>query len=332
MASSLLRGRGIEVVAFAAALLLAQATPASADGGVEVRLEPSVGEITVGDPVLLTLEVVHPPGSQAIIPRLPKRWGVFEVRVQSAAVTESDSDSDLTTQTIEVTLFAPGRFETPELPVNVRDTEGNIVEFFAPTVSLTVASVLNEGDTELRNIKPQADVDVPPLWPWFALAAVLASLAAAAAYLLFRRSAELPGAAVAFADTRPPYQIAMDELDRIERWDLPAEGRLKEHSILVTDCQRRYLEDAHHIPAVDRTNSEIRAGLRQSQVPRDLAELTVSLLDDCDLVKFAKLEPDREVVRGFATRARDLVHSTRPIDANQAADQLGAVPAPGSAG
>ncbi len=55
-------------------------------------------------------------------------------------------------------LFAPGAFVTPPLAYTVTDGTGNLFEFTAQPVSVNVTSVLVEGDTELRDIKPQAEI------------------------------------------------------------------------------------------------------------------------------------------------------------------------------
>ena len=51
--------------------------------------------------------------------------------------------------------------------------------------SVTVVSILGEDDLQLRDIRPQATLSIPPLWPWIALALVmLAGVAARASSLL----------------------------------------------------------------------------------------------------------------------------------------------------
>ena len=73
---------------------------------VHVTLTADRDELNVGDPVQLTLEVIHPADFQVIIPKLGQTWGNFEVRGQSPATTTPNEDGTATTRaTIEVTLF-----------------------------------------------------------------------------------------------------------------------------------------------------------------------------------------------------------------------------------
>ena len=109
----------------------------------------------------------------------------------------------------------------------------------------------------------------------------------------------------------------MDELERIERLDLPGRQIYKEHSSLVSDCLRRYLEAAYEAPLLDRTTDEIRMALREVAINSNLSSHTIELLRECDLVKFAKFEPGVEAARDYTTRARKLVQLARPAPAIQ---------------
>ncbi len=118
-----------------ALVLAVMALPAWAAEGVQVTLTASQGELTVGDPVELMLEVNHPAGYQVIIPQLEGNWGPFEVQGQSPATTVANDDGTETTyQIITVTLFDLGDFETPGLPLTISDGTGAVVEEMTPAV------------------------------------------------------------------------------------------------------------------------------------------------------------------------------------------------------
>ena len=295
-----------------AALLLLLAVPVQADGGVQVTLTPDRSELTVGDPIHLTLEVTHPEGTQVIIPKLDQVWGDLEVRGQSQATTEANDDGTLTTrQTIEATLFNLGEFETPALPLTISDGAGQVREEMAPAVSLTVAPTLAAEDNELRDIKPQASLAVPATWPWIAGGLLLAVAVAVAGWWLYRRWRGEPFLPPV-VDNRPAWQVAYDELVRIEGLGLLEQGRFKEYYTLVTDCLRTYLERQFKLGVFERTTSELRAILRHSELAPDHARLFLELFAESDLVKFAKFTPDTETARRLTARARELVTLTQP--------------------
>jgi hypothetical protein len=294
-------------------LLALLAVPVLAEDGVNVAWAVDRSELTVGDPVQLTLEVTHPAGYQVLIPKLEQAWGPFEVRGQSQAATEANDDGTETTrQTIEVTLFDLGEFETPSLPLMIGDGSGQIAEEEAPPVKLVVKPTLPEDDTELRDIKPQAGLALPPVWPWIA-GGLFAVAAAIGGWWLYRRWRGEPAfRLLRTVDNRPPWQVAYDELARIEGLGLVEKGRLKQYYTLVTDVLRTYLEAQFDLHAFDRTTSELRLVLRQSELTSDDVRGFLDLFTASDLVKFAKLTPDAREAGQLTGQARQLVQATRP--------------------
>jgi hypothetical protein len=278
--------------------------------GVEVTLSPDRNELTVGEPVLLALEVTHPAGYQVIIPKLEQVWGDFEVRSQSAATTTANDDGTETTrQTIEVTLFNLGEFETLPLPLTIGDGAGQVFEEIVPATLLTVVPTLAEDDSELRDIKPQAGLNLPATWPWIVGGLLLAAGLAVAGWWAYRRWRGEPFLAPAL-DNRPPWQVAYDELARIAGLGLLDQRRFKEYYTLVTDCLRTYLEAGCNLQVFERTTSELRTTLRQSDLAPEQARRFLDLFSESDLVKFAKFEPDVESGRRLIGEARELVADT----------------------
>ena len=292
------------------AALFLIAFPANADGSVEVTLTPDRNELTVGDPVHLALEVTHPAGYQVIIPKLEQAWGDFEVRSQSAATTTANDDGTGTTrQTIEVTLFNLGDFETPPLPLTISDGAGQVFEETMPVALLTVVPTLGEDDSELRDIKPQAGLNLPAIWPWIVGALLLVAVLAVAGVWAYRRRRGEPFLAPV-VDNRPPWQVAYDELARIEGLGLLDQRRFKEYYTLVTDCMRTYLEAQFHLQVFERTTLELRVTLRQSDLAPEQSRRLLDLFSESDLVKFAKFTPDIESGRRLIGHARELVTDT----------------------
>lgn len=293
-----------------------------ADGEVEVGIVADRDELTVGDVATLTLTVTHPPGHRVVPPRLDQTWGEFEVRFVSQPTTSSVGGSmETTTQTIDVTLFAPGSFETPELPVTVRDQAGQVSRHVAAPVGFTVVSVLTEDDLELRDIRAQAGLPFPPAWPWIVLAVVLALALAVGGWLLYRRRLarrRLDEALAAAIDPRTPYEIALDELVRIDAFKLLDQGRFKEHYSLVSETLRAYVQGAFYIPALDLTTEELRASIVGSEVDPEHGRRLVETLADSDLVKFARFRPDTSESQKLTTEVRLVVDATRPAVPNEA--------------
>ncbi len=300
------------ILALALACALLRVSTASAQSlsvGVGLTVRPD--SVTVGEPFTITLSANHPPDYHVMFPRVPANWGEFEVRAQSPLPTIDNGDGTLTSATeIRAVLFEPGDHATPSLSVSVRHPDGTVIYRPARPIDVTVVSVLTPDDTEKRDIRPQANIPVPAVWPWAAGgAATLGMLAVAGGYLLRRKfmgEADIPE-----QPQTPPAEAALAELDRIEALNLPAQGRLVEHYVLVSACLRRYIEGRFGIPALDLTTPQIKdmMSTRRSRGV-DLRGFGQAL-DESDLVKFAKLLPGQDDAMSVIRQSRDLIQRIR---------------------
>jgi hypothetical protein len=279
----------------------------AAQTAVSATITPDQEALTVGDPIELTIQVTHPAGTQAIMPQLEPNWGDFIVRGQSPATTTNNSDGSVTTsQTIDARLFAPGAFQTPPLPIILADAAGQTSQIQAAPINLMVQSVLVEGDTELRDIKPQAALPLPFAWPWLLTGF---SLMAFAVWLFARQIRQS-------IDNRLPHEVALDALAEVERQKLAENGRFKPHYSLITDTLRQYVEQTQGIPATDRTTAELRRELEQTTLTEEQTQQFIDLLQIGDLVKFARVTPTAINAAEHLTQARRFIEATKPAVEN----------------
>ena len=289
-------------------------------------------DVKFGDIVTFTLKVTYPDDHSVVVDRLPSDsdWGPFEIRDQSPAQTIFNDDGTKTTsQTIRVVVFGTGNLETPDLPISVRGPDGTVEQVSPLPVDLTVDPV--RIDDELKDIRHQADISTPILeQPATRATAALIAVAVLCAlgYLLYRRFYGQGGAPLPVVDPRTPWEIAIDELDRIERLDLPEDGLFKEHYTLVADTMRvyvqaMYLRDVSPVDAIDMTTDEIWVALRQSSLDYDDAKLVLDLLREADFVKFAKYRPAVSQAYEASGQARYIVEVTRPALQPEEASQNG---------
>ncbi len=307
--------------ALAAMLPGALAAQEGSPAGVRASLSADRDALTVGDLVTMTLQVTHPAGHVVVVPRLGPEWGPFEIASQTTARAASNGDgTETTSQQLTATIFEPGAFETPDLSIAVRGPDGRVEQVSPRPLRMTVHSVLSEADEELKDIRPPADL-ASPAWrrsAAFALtgAAVLAT-AAVSAYVARRRLEGRETRPTPAVDARTPWEIAVQEIDRVERLDLPGAGRFKEHYARVAGAMQRYvramyLEDSVHRYATEMTTDEIGAAISQSSLDRDNARLVVDLLVEADLCRFSAYTPPETQAYDALRRARGFLEGTRP--------------------
>ena len=118
-------------------------------------------------------------------------------------------------------------------------------------------------------------------------------------------------------DTRTPWQAAVQEFDRIDRLDLPGDGRFKEHYTLIARViqgyvRASYIEGVGRTDATDMTTEEIRSAIRQSSLDRKNARLVLDLLLEADLVRFSSYAPSASRAYGALRDGREIVKETKP--------------------
>ena len=137
--------------------IFASSAAAQSPASATIQLIGDAETLTVGDPLTFELAVQHLDGTQAVFPQLDAQWGDFEVTGQTATeISGAEAGMVTTSQQINATAFAPGAFAPPAVSVAIYDSGGNVTEVSAESQPITINSVLIEGDTELRDIKPQA--------------------------------------------------------------------------------------------------------------------------------------------------------------------------------
>jgi hypothetical protein len=270
---------------------------------------------TIGDRIPLVLTVTYPANGGVTIPALPEMWGTFELRQQQQR-GPFDNNNDTLSVILETTatLWAPGEHQTPQFAVRFRDDHDQLHKVSVPSLAITVGSVLKDGDTEKRDLKPQASLPSPSVWPWILgaiFAAASTAIAGWALYSRLERRTLLASTSVPPPDPRAAHEIAYGELDRIAALELPAQGEVKRHYTLVADCIREYIQASYGIPAMDHTTEELAAALRQLHVDPSHSGLFFHLLAEADLVKFAEFRPSLEQAGAAIDQARLVVDLTR---------------------
>ena len=284
---------------------------------VETTLTSPESSYTLGDPITLTLTIVHPPSYTVLVPPL-ETWGDLRVRSQSTLEQQDNADETVTSQqTIIASRFELGQFDTAPFSITLRAEDNELIETNVPAYRLEIVSTLevtSENPT-LVDIRPQASLErsllsrIPyVVWPLLAISVVTALVY----WWLYRERKEEKQ--IEIKETRPAHEIAWDELDRIERLDLPQQKLFKQYYILLSECTRGYLEGRYDIPALDSTSLEIKTALRKQTLTVDQKQVIMEMLFECDMGKFAEFIPTTEDAEAMLDRARTWVSETRDVE------------------
>jgi hypothetical protein len=305
-------------VTFGATVLMAliisllAAHPAAAQHQGQIwEVVPDTARATVGDPVTIRFRL-RLDDRDLLFDTVPRPVDPLpeEVRLLSVEKLVRQPDRIFLGQA-RLAFYRPGRQAVPvfSLPFMraVKGIEHGVV--LSDSAYVEIAPVLDAGNPSLRDIRELARSPLPgPLW-W----SVVVGLVAAVLWLVRRRRRARPAPPTVVAPPSEPlpepdpYAIAMAQLAETERADWTSHGEVARHYEAVTDALRDYLESAESLPARERTTSELLWALPPHLVERGLRRRCEEMLDEADLVKFARVRPGAAAAAAFLQRARELL-------------------------
>ena len=175
--------------------------------------------------------------------------------------------------------------------IEIQPVDSSVTPVYTDGFRIYVLSVLAEGDTLLRDIKPLKKYPLqPPFWVYLLL--ILLALAGGI-YLWLKRPEKPKREYIAQPVIREPvlpaWEKALKALDELIAENLPAKGETVLYHFRLSNILRAFLEETYRFPALEMTGREIAVSLNRRNIPK--AQEIRNFINYCDLVKFAKREP-----------------------------------------
>jgi len=311
-------------LAVATALTCSVMCPISAQQ-IEARADRVA--VTVGDVITVRVTATLPVGAQPA-ERVLRAAATLPEGVRLLGGDTIHRDATGASGVVRIAIFRTGQRSVPPLVFALHLSDGHLDSLVSRPVPIVVASILPTTRYGLRDIKPLERTPVP-LRVWYGLAAGIV-VVAVASWLLVRRRARARAGAAALAELdarRPtPYQMALARLEEIARAAWPAHGEVERHFAAVAETVRRYLEDAHGVPALERTTAELFWSLPPALAAEPAGRACRVLLDDADLVKFARWRPDARDAARILEDASALLarwHAAESAEVKEVANAVG---------
>ena len=278
----------IRVVKFAA--LVALLLPALAGAQtVSFKLTPPAAKPKLAEPFTLRFELTLPADYSVKPDTSAFSNDVFELL--NIKKISSNPAGTLKTETfdLDVSAFNIGVSTFPEtswlLAKGTEITEAKSVPFPLEILPVFDAKQV-QGD--IRDIHPIFKF-IPWLWLLMGLLA-----AALTAWFIYRWNKARSGGAAyepKTPDLRSPYQKAADAVAELSASDIWERGLIKEFYSRLSDIFRSYLDAQFGIKAELMTTNDITRELRRTGADIKTVISTRELLENTDLVKFAKFKP-----------------------------------------
>jgi hypothetical protein len=269
-------------------------------------------KVQVGEDLTLALVLTHPAEGRYVAPT-GSAFGPFDVIARSEEAV-SPFETRLSFRLAAYRL--PEKLEIPSLEIQYQK-DGKAEALRTDPISVEVVTSLTPEVTEIHDIKPPVDLEIPRnfslLW-WLLLALAIALLA----YLIYRKLRKAPEAAKApeWIPPLPPPEVEAEaalrrlaEKNLIERGDFP--GFYTE----LAEIMKRYAGRRFEVPYLERTTSEVMSDLKPRKLPAGAVSELGRILEFSDLVKFAKLVPEPREAEESLALARSWIEKTRPAPA-----------------
>jgi hypothetical protein len=295
--------------------------PASEEPTLPEEHRPTLGVtveadgVRTGDLVRLVITADVPEGDDVGFPE--QRLGTFEIHARRFR-SEPLEGGARRRFVFELDLLAlePGDQELPAIRLRVVTESGQVGIVRTEPRTIAIGShIANEPDAQPRPPTPPRPVleeDYTLLWVLGVLLALIVT--AVVSWLVARWWTRRPKAAKPAPPPRPPWEVALEQLELIrrEKAALIATDRQVELVDRVSDVLRQYLGQRYDFNGLESTTDEVVSRLSKVKLKGvSLGDVT-ALLADSDLVKFAKAVPDEAQCDRMLAGALQIVRATTP--------------------
>lgn len=278
--------------------------------------------VTVGDVVMFTLTLNHDPALSVNLPEAGSLITGLRIIDAGEEGPRLIDDRMVHSKWYKLQPDLVGSYVIPPVKLSYTDHMGELKELQSPQIFIEVKSGLQDkpagASADIIDIKPIQEIP-RPLRPVFLYGAVVLflSLIAGTVFWLSRRKRRHRAA----APPKPAHQLALEELEALNRDQLIEKGIMREYYFRLSEIFRRYIERRFHIPAVERTTEELVPDIITSQELSSAIKAEMrDILRFADLVKFARLCPDKNTTDAEYRKIIRVIEETKEGAATPAAD------------
>lgn len=286
-------------------------------GPVKLTVTAGKGTISIAERLDLTIEVQAASDIEVEMPQFGDALAEFEIRdFHDQPVKVADDGEKTYTQVYDLDIFLSGEYTIPGITAKYR-TPGSeeYAELTSDPITITVKSLL-EGEFDpqkFADVKPVATLPVDHHWSTVALAVVGGGAGVVVLALLVLwlvRRSRRPAEVLRI----PAHEWALSALRALAEAKLIEAGRIQEFYYRLSEIARQYIERRFGLMAPERTTEEFLIEMRSSNaLAAEHQVLLGEFLEACDMVKYARHEPDNAEIERAFNAARDFVTETKLI-------------------
>ncbi|TKJ42347.1 hypothetical protein CEE37_01305 [candidate division LCP-89 bacterium B3_LCP] len=291
----------------------------------EADLSFSADSIVVGDPVTMHIAIEAPAGGQLILPEWSQALAPLELLspIDTISVVRENNIQRWILEW-ETTCYSGGN-QIIE-PIQFRwqpDDNVSADTAFTRPYQIFVQGIVPDSIKALADTTAQPHHLLQPnrsrklgysfaeIAPWIAAAIAAVFIFFFIRWLLRRRKRQTEEIQ-AGPPPRPAHEIALEALDELRDKRLYQEGRIKEYYSALSEIIRIYIEAHFDVPAMESTSFQLLRDIEPRLGNQELYDALGTMLNDADLAKFAKHQPNALTCQKGLERGYSLVEKTKP--------------------
>ena len=283
---------------------------------IEVNSSVDTSRITIGDRITYTLSIDHVDTMRVEKPGAGVNLGQFEIKDYKIYDPVREEGRILEKFEYVISVFDTGSFVIPPFPVAYfpHDSLGDYKIIEASPIKINVESVIQDGERQLRDVKPPIDIPYNYILLFTVIFAVI--LFGAMVYIGYRFYQKRKETGYFIKPPEPPrpaHEIALAALQELLQKNLLEEGMTKQFYSEISEITRRYVEGRYFISALEETSNEIIKELQIQDLSDKILNSAKEILELSDLVKFAKYKPSEKENKKVVDLVREFIEGTMVI-------------------
>jgi hypothetical protein len=285
------------------AFLLASARLPAAPPTVGSKVIPHL--VRAGDTFQVSISLVASENIRVTAPQFPAPEGLTllnpNASLEQSVILSNGASRTTYTMTALYRADKPGKYQLGPIPITYTsgtDREGSI------------AADIMEFEVVEDAPRPPSDIVhaiMPKIWVFLLAAMILAGAIASLAWYRNRKKVTAEtGIAQTVSAPRTLEQSIVEEIKAVPRPSASDAEAVKVYYDRVDEILRKYLSMGYGITTSDATTWEMRLRLRAKHgKPDSRVEAVLSIINDCDWVKYARSRPTQNDIERIPPRASE---------------------------
>ncbi len=222
---------------------------------------------------------------------VPDSIAHFEVVDRSKIDSSSDNNTTVLEQTITLTSFDSGKWNTPAFVVNVEPVNNNkAINLFTDSIAVNVGYAPADTTNQLRDIKAIMEVEVKDYFWYYVGGGILVLLLLLILLWRYFKSRKKKPDPV-FTGKLSPYDEAMQALKKLKGLDLQHTAEIKQYHARLAEIFKWYISRKQRTSIMNKTTGDVLVHLADNNLSKEIITDAATALRCGDAVKFAKFLP-----------------------------------------